>query len=155
MWIAGGDLARRGIVKATVDTKSKLLIAAFFVIVVAATVLKYDTFVIRHDYLVYDQVACDPTEESCFAYECEEGDEECDDTPFKKVEKNVRNTALCPNYLEGTCEPLSCGPDEDDCTETTFTEDALEEGELCIGPEDVEPEPSDVPEETGESEEMP
>jgi hypothetical protein len=138
-----------------VDTKSKVLIAAFFAVVVVATVWKYDAFVIRHDFRVYDQVPCDPITESCFAYECEEFDEECDDAPFKKIEKNAKYIPLCPNYLEEECKPLSCTTGEEDCVETLCSEDVLEEGEMCVTAENVELSSEDVSEESEEQDSEP
>ena len=114
------------------DTKSRVLFASFLLIVAAATVWKYDTFVTRHDFVVYDQVECDPEKESCFAYECDEGDSECDDAPFKRIEKNIRAITPCLNYEENACEPLACGESEVDCSEILCSDETLREGEICI-----------------------
>lgn len=114
------------------DTKSKLLITLFIVAVLAVTAWKYYVYVIRHDFVVYDQIECDPSIESCFAYECEENDEECDNAPFKKIERSAMSTTPCPNHKEGACETVACSESEKSCTEILCTEDALEEGETCV-----------------------
>ena len=122
------------------DTKSKLLVAAFIVIVAAAIFWKYDTFVTQRDFLVHDQVSCDPSTESCFSYDCDEGDEECDAEPFKKIRKSARNIPLCPNYTGG-CPELACLPGEEECEVTYCSDEDLEEDEICVSSmgEDVEP----------------
>lgn len=115
-----------------VDTKSKVLIVLLVLVVVAVTAWKYDSFVTRHNFIVHDHIACDPDVESCFIYTCEEGDEECDDTPFKKIEKNAGNITTCPNYYAGNCPVLTCLEGEEDCAITLCNEETLEEGEECL-----------------------
>lgn len=114
------------------DTKSKLLIAFFLILVVLVTAWKYKVFVIDRDFVVYNNVSCDPYEESCFTYICEEGDEECDATPFKKIEKNARFIDACDIANAEECPELSCGVSEEGCETTMCSEDVLEEGEQCL-----------------------
>lgn len=121
-------------------------------IVIGVTVWKYDAYVSRQDFLIYDQVACDPEIESCFAYVCEEGDEECDTEPFKKITKSAENVSLCPNYIEGECSPLSCAEDEVDCEEILCSEDTLEDGESCVSQDPELPEDTDETPEEPEAE---
>lgn len=113
------------------DTKSKVLVAVLILVVALVTAWKYDTYVVQHDYVVYDQLPCDPSTESCFVYTCDEGDPECDNMPFKKIEKSASNVPLCPNYIEDACPPLTCEEGEEGCVITLCSEEALEEGEEC------------------------
>ena len=93
---------------------------------------KYKVFVIDRDFVVYDQVSCDPYTESCFASICEEGDEECDDTPYKKIEKSARFISACNVANGDECPDLSCGPTEVECVITTCSEDTLDDNETCV-----------------------
>lgn len=122
------------------DRRSKILIGLLVLIVIGVTIWKYDAYITRHDFIVYDHVECDPEVESCFAYICEEGDEECDSEPFKKIIKSAENITLCPNYIEGECAPLSCESEEEGCEEILCSDESVEEGEECTvaEPEEVD-----------------
>ncbi len=114
------------------DLRSKIVIVLFFVLLVAAAIWKYQVYFVERDYLIYNQIACDPTEESCFAYLCEEDDEECDDTPYKKIEKYASNIAVCDEYAREDCPELTCEESEFGCIVTACSEDTLEDGEQCV-----------------------
>lgn len=111
------------------DTKSKILIGVFFALIVTATVWKYYIFVTKQDFIVFNHASCNPGTESCFAYNCEINDEECDQAPFKKISKNAENITDC---TIGKCSELSCGPGETDCVITLCSEETIEEGEVCV-----------------------
>ena len=114
------------------DTKSRILIVFFLILVAGVTVWKYKLFMIERDFVIYNNISCDPYNESCFAYICAEGDKECDATPFKRIEKNARFIEVCNMANAEECPELSCGVDEEGCLVTTCSEDVLEEGERCV-----------------------
>jgi len=132
MWIAEYLKIFWYILLIKVDTKSKGLMALVLLMVAGATVWKYDTFITNRDFMVYDQISCNPTLESCFVYVCEEGYEECDNSPFKKIEKNAKNITLCPNYNKDSCSALTCLDGEKECTITLCTDETLAVGEMCV-----------------------
>jgi len=111
------------------DKKSKWLIGLFFTLIVIATVWKYYVFVTKQDFIILNHISCDQSIESCFAYKCEDGDVECDSTPFKKISKNAKNIDAC---VGEDCPELSCSLDEVDCSITLCSEDSLEDGEICV-----------------------
>lgn len=114
------------------DTKSKILIGLFILLVIGASVWKYKVFVVDRDFVIYNNIACDPYTEACFVYVCEEGDEECDDTPFKKIEKNAQFADLCDIASGEECSGLICESNEEGCMIVTCSEEALEDGEQCV-----------------------
>jgi hypothetical protein len=114
-----------------VDTRSQVLIILFLVLLVVTSIWKYDTFFVNRDYSIYTLVSCDPEEESCFSFVCEEGDEECDDSPYKKIEMLAADAPLCDPYTDETCDEPSCNAENGTCIVTVCSEDALEEGEMC------------------------
>lgn len=143
------------------DTPSKVLLVVFFTLVVIATVWKYDTFILKRDYVVYDYVSCDLALGSCFAYECAEDDEECDDTPYQKIVKNASAIPLCTNYIEDACPELTCGANEEGCEIISCSDETLEDGEYCVDEmpleeeELLEEEPAPTEEDASEEEAAP
>lgn len=113
-------------------TRENMLTIIFLAAIAGAVIWQYNRFVVKQDFLIYDQVSCDPKVDSCFVYVCEEGDEECDPTPFAKLEKSARFVPVCSPAGGNICPELSCAPGELDCTITTCNEETLENGELCV-----------------------
>ncbi|KND48968.1 MAG: hypothetical protein AB200_00880 [Parcubacteria bacterium C7867-005] len=103
----------------------------FFVVVILFVVgVQFNRMIIEKDYLLYSHTECDPTAESCFVQDCEESEDGCDLTPYKKIEKLAKNAPDC-DLSKPECINLSCAVDEDSCTVTSCSEDVLEEGETC------------------------
>ena len=110
------------------DTKSKVLIVLFFTLLGIGFASKYYTFFIQQDFLVYDQIPCNPALESCFIAACEE--EVCENAPYKKIEKSAQNIPFCDPSAEA-CPRPTCSQDEPNCTITVCSEESIEEGETC------------------------
>ena len=115
------------------DNKSKVLIVVFFTLVVVLSVWKFYVYVIKKDFIVTNYISCDPVYESCFVADCEEGDDECDTEPYKKIEKNAKNIPFCDKNNVENCAELNCEEGENDCVITNCSEDVLEDGEKCVG----------------------
>jgi len=120
----------------------------------AAIIWNYRTYFIERDFLLHDAVECDPSLESCFVEVCDAGDEECDDEwTYKKITESARNVPACSSY-QGDCPPLSCEPNESECTETVCSVASLEEGERCTDETDIPEEPAEGDEEARSEEEV-
>jgi hypothetical protein len=128
-----------------VERKSTVLIVFFSLVVISAVAWKYYDFVLQANYLVHDVIECDPSLESCFKWDCDTSDPECDVEPYAKIEKLATNISC----IDGACEPLQCEEDEADCSVTYCSMETLEEEEICIQTVVVE-EPDDSLEETVE-----
>lgn len=114
---------------------SRYLLLLALLAIVGIAGYRYEQYVLARNFLMEVQVPCDPASEACFALACDSEDEECDTTPYKKVEVLASEAPACAE--EHTCEAFTCSGDS--CSETYCAEDTLEEGEQCVIP--VEPEP--------------
>jgi len=112
------------------DKKSKILMWVFIIALIISVGVTYYRYVIQRDYLIFAHAPCDPKTESCFYYECEEDDLECEIEYYKKIEKKAFNIELCDSE-DPECQPLVCKEGEADCEITSCSEENLEEGELC------------------------
>jgi hypothetical protein len=116
------------------DTKSKILVWGFIGLLVAVSLWKFNALVQRHDFLVDTHVACDTGKFSCFTMECDsESGEDCTNEMYAKMVKRADTMSLC-NKFEEECPELECSLGEADCEITYCSDDALEEGESCVGP---------------------
>jgi hypothetical protein len=131
MWTGPVNLDPSGIVKVIMDRKSQVLTLVLILIVVGVTVWKYNVFVVQRHYTIIDRISCDPEIETCFTYECAPGDDECDDTPFKKLTKRASTISLCRNYEEGNCPVPTCAEGEPGCSIISCSADTIEEDEVC------------------------
>jgi len=52
-----------------------ILLLSLLMILISSSYYKY---IIKEDFILYAEVSCDPSFESCFIYECSEEDENCD-----------------------------------------------------------------------------
>jgi hypothetical protein len=115
------------------DKKTKVLFIVLILLLIASVGATFYRYMIQKDYLIFAHVECNPQEESCFYYPCEEGDSECDPTAieyYKKITKKAFNIEIC-NTEDEDCNPLVCKNGEKDCEITTCTVDNIEEGESC------------------------
>ncbi len=120
------------------NTGSTILAALFCITVAGAGAWQYHKLLVQQDFIVYDVIPCNPLEGSCFVYLCEEGDEDCDDTPYAKIEKHASDIAVCVPTSNEPCPALTCGPNDSMCEITMCSEENLEEGEECTVTEDYE-----------------
>jgi hypothetical protein len=98
-------------------------------LVTVATVTRYADYVWAKNSMLTIYGPCDPETESCFLASEDMAWTELQLEPYKKIEIKERYAPAC--LQEHTCETFSCN-DLTDCTETTCSEDTLEEGEFCV-----------------------
>lgn len=121
----------------TVEKKSKI----FLIIMVSSLILSigitFQRYVIFRDYFVQISVHCDPSQESCFVYTCNEDSQECSDDSengiwyYKFVTKKAYTLPDCSKE-EFVCRNLSCKEGEKNCIETECDPSEVEEGVSCF-----------------------
>ena len=109
------------------DKKSKVLLVVFVIMLATSVVATFERYVIKKDYLIYAHVSCDPTINSCFYYEPEEGEEV---EYYQKIYRKAYNIPLC-DPEEEDCDALTCPVGEAECEIVSCGEETLEEGESC------------------------
>jgi len=114
-----------------VDRRSKIFLGLFLVLIALSGAWKFYQFFIERNYLIYTEVSCDPEDESCFVLECEEGDEECEQEPYKKLEIAAYLVPSCDPYADEECPEPTCESENQDCAVTYCSDDAVVEGESC------------------------
>jgi len=130
------------------------LLAVSLIIIFGIVWYRYDQYVLKRNFITYAAVPCSEEEGTCFVMDCSpEEDEECDQTPYKKIELLSSEAPKCVE--EHVCESFACPADSTTCTETYCSDDTLEEGEVCYAPV-VEELPAELGvEESGTAEEEP
>lgn len=108
------------------------LLILIILVLLAVIVYRYDQYVLKKNFLLNIATACDPSFESCFVVDCSpEEDEECDQTPYKKIEIRASEAPMC--LQEHSCDTFECEPGTS-CVASYCSDDALEEGEICSMP---------------------
>lgn len=113
------------------DRRSKIFLGLFLVLIALSGAWKFYQFFIERNYLIHTEVSCDPETESCFVLECEDGDEECEQVPYKKLETAAYLVPSCDPYADEECPEPSCEPESSSCVVTYCSEDSIAEGESC------------------------
>ena len=108
------------------DNKSKNLVGVFFILIIISIIFSYYRYIIKHDYVISSEAACDPGLQKCFVRNCEEeaAGVGCDALAkgeknyyYKIVERNYRDID-CKNDVDPRCvEALPCQVGERDCRE--------------------------------------
>lgn len=111
------------------DKKSKFLIMIFILGVFYTLGATYYRFYIVRDYNLIAEIECDPSINSCFVWEDEDGEI----WYYNLIEKKASNVSVCNPHRE-ECEELSCEDDEEGCEIIFCDVNDLDEGEECIGP---------------------
>ena len=132
----------------TPHAKNKLFWILFGCAILVAIVVTYAKTLVAEDYFVFQQIACDPSSESCFIEsvedQCAESEDPgcalaAEDYIYKIVLKKASTIPACISVEgeEDSCEePLSCGPEdseedcyyefcEEDCADPVAAEDQL------------------------------
>lgn len=122
--------------------KNKIISILFWVAVVGSILFGVYRFFIARNFVVVYQIDCDPMEEKCFVWQCDEslgectGDQEEDIWYYSKVKKMARDTAKCdPRQNECPDESICDQPVTQKCWIEKCDESLLAEGEECIDPE--------------------
>lgn len=127
------------------DKKSKILVIAFVLLIIGAVGATYWRVFVKKDYLISNQVDCDPYTEKCFIWRCDpnstkEG-ETCTGEPdkdiwyYKVIERKAYNIPLCNPDEDENCQPFVCGENEKGCKETLCEENNPDKIE-CNNPEE-------------------
>ncbi len=129
------------------DKKAKIVFFLFILSVLVLVFSLYNKHFLDKEYLIFAEIPCDPSSESCFVSMCNPDEEECsgvleeDTTYFKKLEKHAWQIPSCdPN--EESCLVAQCDAKDAGCGITLCSSDEDE----CSSPEDFL-----VPEESFES----
>ena len=122
-----------------VNVSAKLLTLLFALALIGAIGWNYATFFVNRDYVVYSEIACDPTIDSCFSWVCTEGDTECDDSPYKKIELRASSLPLCDGYTSEDCPEPACAPKDEECVVTYCQVETRAPGEVCVESDNAAP----------------
>ena len=121
------------------DKKSKIFFAVFALMIAGSVAVTYWRIVVKRNYLVLAETACDPETETCFVYECDPEEGECTGDPeedtsyYAKIKKKAFNFPECEN---GECPDPVCEEGESDCEVILCDEENKEEWESCNDPEE-------------------
>lgn len=112
--------------------KTGTLFVGMCVIFLVAIYLSFDKYIIRQDYYIQKQAACDPMTKNCFISICNpQEDEECPEDEadrseyYSLIQKKAYVFSQCEKSQEG-CD-TGCQPGED-CLEITCSPD---NGDVC------------------------
>ncbi len=120
------------------DKKTKILFIIIATAFIVAAVIKFYLFFIKNEYLIFDNIKCDPYTESCFVYECDSEDGYCEPEYYKKIQIKGSDYIECGTEDE-VCPENTCLDTFKDCEIIVCSEDVLEDGESCIKLEKEEP----------------
>lgn len=115
------------------DKKSKILLLILSLALMGSAGVTFYRYFIINNYLITNNIPCDPKTEICFYVPCTEGDNTCNPAGieyYKKIEKNAYNIKLCDPKVDG-CNPLICNKGEKDCVITFCSIEKLSDGEEC------------------------
>jgi len=126
------------------DKKSKILIWIVVILIIGSVGATYWRIFVKKDYIISNEVDCDPYSEKCFIWKCDPastvegekctGDPEADVWYYKIAERKAANIPLCNPDEDETCLPFVCGENEEDCSETLCVEGNAD-GIECVNPE--------------------
>ncbi|QQR65170.1 hypothetical protein IPH92_01135 [Candidatus Kaiserbacteria bacterium] len=124
--------------------KTKVFYGIFCALIMLSVSASYYRFMVLHDYIIQNEVDCDPTYESCFVWECDSDVEECTGNPdediwyYKIAYRNAKNIPAC-DAGEEACDQFTCPEGgEAECNEVLCTPATLEEHNIdqaCTLPE--------------------
>jgi len=125
------------------DKKSKILIWIVIILILGSVGATYWRIFVKKDYLISNEVDCDPYSEKCFIWECDPtstvegeactGDPESDVWYYKIAERKAANIPLCDPATDETCLPFVCEENEIGCSETLCEEGNADEI-ACVDP---------------------
>ncbi len=127
------------------DKKSKLLIAIVTMLILISILITFWRIMIKRDYIIENQIDCDPTIDACFIWECDPestvegeactGDPEMDSWYYQIARRNAAKIPMCDPEQDETCDPWTCEEGEKDCSMTFCDETTKEEqGVECNDP---------------------
>ena len=125
--------------------RSRWFFGIFFALIFLSISATFYRVFIARDYLVTVETICSPEAQSCFARDvcdtedqvCSEGDTPTETSYYKIVERKAfafPETCASGSADSPLCADMSCRPGEASCTETFCSDEAVPEGERCVGP---------------------
>lgn len=120
------------------NIQNVILIVLVSIFILGTLWYAFNRFYIERDYLISQEVSCDPGIENCFVWQCDPTTETCSEKEedniayYKIIEKRAFNIPECT--AEEQCEELHCEANEIDCVVTLCTNDGSGGGEsevLC------------------------
>ena len=128
------------------DKKSKIFFALFGLLIVASVAVTFWRYMVKKDFVIENQVDCDPTTDKCFIWKCDPasdvdgekctGDADKDTWYYQIARRNASHIPLCDPDKDDSCKPMDCDPaTEKDCS-VTFCDDTnkKEQGVECNNP---------------------
>jgi len=127
------------------DKKSKLLIAVVVILIMISILITFWRIMIQRDYIIENQIDCDPYAEKCFIWECDPastvegeactGDPEMDIWYYAVAQRKAANIPFCNPEEDENCAPFECLEGEKDCSVNFCDETTKEEqGVECSDP---------------------
>lgn len=110
--------------------RNSWILVALLASLLVVVVYRFEEYQVAGDYLIYTTASCDATNERCFVMDCDPTDEECDQTPYKKITVHAGSAPACA--LEHTCEDFVCPVEDSSCEVLLCNDDAVEDGEVCM-----------------------
>jgi hypothetical protein len=135
----------------TEKTKNTIFWGILILMIVYAITATYMRVFVKMDYLMMNEVSCDPASESCFVYTAEEACEESEDQAtcleetelwiYKIIYKKAANIPACEYNPElgESCPELTCveGESEEECY-YKYCEEGCAESEVVESDESQE-----------------
>ncbi len=119
---------------------SRVFFLVAFILITGSIVVTYYRFFIARDYVVQEEVGCDPYTEACFIFVCDPlVDEECtgdsseDTSYYKLMDRVAKNAPLC-EVGDETCDTSVCSPGETECYFTLCDPETIRASESCNDP---------------------
>lgn len=109
------------------DKKSKIFFVVFFLLLAGSVSASAYKYVFARNYIVENEIDCDPETENCFVWECDPqavsedeactGDPEADIWYYKVVRRKASKVPDCDPEKDEECDPWACDPGEKNCAE--------------------------------------
>lgn len=116
----------------------RIILGFFCAAIFFAVGVSLYTYMIRGDFTLYGHISCDPLQEDCFAYTCEEASGECadmgEDRYFKVIYKSATRAPTCNPWSTFGCPELICREGESDCEVISCSVDTAldyQDGDSC------------------------
>ncbi|NCU41108.1 MAG: hypothetical protein EOM19_00055 [Candidatus Moranbacteria bacterium] len=119
------------------EKKSKIFLIVIISFLILSIGITFQRYVVFRDYFVQMSVHCNPFQESCFVYTCDEDSQECLENGegnvwyYKLLTKKAYTLPDC-NKEESVCRNLSCEEGEKNCVEIECNPSEVEEGISCF-----------------------
>ncbi|BFT95028.1 MAG: hypothetical protein MNSN_05390 [Minisyncoccus archaeiphilus] len=120
--------------KGLIDKKSKILFIGFLVFTLLIVMFSFYKYKIVNDYYIKIRVGCNPSFESCFVAQCDEGYQDCSNSSKEKLLYykllNIKAFNIPKCYQDGSCLWINCDGGKD-CYELLCNPENPLEGEIC------------------------